>query len=420
MGRTCVKMREADAPPDIVAGVEKYFWSDGTFWFQTEKKFPTAGRQYFNDLNDGAHHPGPPYWEPGPVGIWTTRDGGLTLANVGSYSNASGTRVYDGGFFPSGGSYFNLFGATMDNTVKQNALDFTDPENWGPEAWSKFAPGKSSADVGQFIGEMKDVPKMLATTAKGFASLWRGMGGSKTGFGPKHVADHWLNTQFGWLPFVSDVRRFYQTWRSADDRIARIKKHNGKWERRSGSVRDVEETAVVGESSITSHWPIPDGSLLGSTGTTGHTVIHSTEIEQVWFSGLFRYYIPDIGSVKWNKKARRLLYGASVNPHLLWELTPWSWLLDWFSNMGDNFANMDDGWAENLVGRNACVMAHRHRGVSLTSTLNMRNGPLNAVWDYYATRKARAIASPFGFHLTMDDLSPRQISILSALGISRR
>jgi hypothetical protein len=113
------------------------------------------------------------------------------------------------------------------------------------------------------------------------------------------------------------------------------------------------------------------------------------------------------------------LYGLKPNPALIWELTPWSWLVDWCSNVGDIISSMDTGWAENLAAKYAFVMkSHTEMYVS-SSTVHLRDGDISDAWTFPYEWKSREGASPFGFGLTGLDFSDRQWSILSTLGISR-
>jgi hypothetical protein len=54
------------------------------------------------------------------------------------------------------------------------------------------------------------------------------------------------------------------------------------------------------------------------------------------------------------------------------------------------------------------------------SGVNLKTGPTGPVSQVFRTvYKRRVKAHPYGFGLTDGDLSPRQLAILAALGISR-
>jgi hypothetical protein len=263
---------------------------------------------------------------------------------------------------------------------------------------------------------------MFMQTALGFRNLWRAMGGSKTGFGPKSVADHWVNTQFGWSPFINDLRKFWYTTQNLDKRIAQLQRDNGQWKKCGGVVKSEEEEQVVASSAtVTGHNPILLSYFYRLSGITGSYEAVRKDSFNVWFSGRFRYWIPNIMKTdpNWRWNAAVHLFGLKPSPSVLWEIIPWSWLIDWCSNVGDVIDNLSARALDNLAAKYAYVMGTKKQEVTLTSVADFYNGPQTETWSGTFTRKLRQEASPFGFDLSSDMFSARQWSILAALGISR-
>jgi hypothetical protein len=48
--------------------------------------------------------------------------------------------------------------------------------------------------------------------------------------------------------------------------------------------------------------------------------------------------LPPQSSKEFRNKAARIVYGLELSPSNVWEAIPWSWLVDWFSNVGDYMA----------------------------------------------------------------------------------
>jgi hypothetical protein len=299
------------------------------------------------------------------------------------------------------------------------ASGYGNVESFGATGWNRFRPTRSGAELGVFLGEIREVPRMLKTTAKGFHDLWRSMGGSKTGFGPKSVANHWLNTQFGWLPFVSDLRNFYNVTKNLDRKLKQLRRDNGQWTRRGGTVSNSSDSSLVAEGSSLGVTPqVPTSLYAGAPYGTYRTTSYMTQ--NVWFRGAFRYYIPAKPDTwLWNAMAVAQLYGLQPSPSLIWELTPWSWLIDWCSNAGDCIDNLSSIMFDGLCAKYAYVMGTTSISAVHTADINYRTCPTTASWFSKWTRKSRVGASPFGFGLTDFDLSVRQWSILSALGLTR-
>jgi len=391
-------------------------WGDGP-WNPTFYHVGNPGNKpRYEEVTKDELHPGPPYRTGGPFTSWKVNtDEWVAKAPVdvpyflwryaGEHLPAIRPSVY------SGYSSFSDF---------QNFSGYDDVSDWGPTGWNRFRPTKSGADVAVFLGELKEVPRMLRTTAKGFKDVWKSMGGSPTGFGPKSVANHWLNTQFGWFPFLNDLRNFYTSATNFDKKLKQLRRDNGRWVKRGGTLSTENDSELVYEQTGSAGLlPAPitqlcSGPPYGSGETWRHISRH------IWFEGAFRYWIPGKpGTLPWNAKAAALIFGARPSPSLVWELTPWSWLIDWVSNAGDCIDNLSSILYDNLCAKYAYVMGHTTVETVYTGKTNYKTGPVTASWYYSLDCKTRVAASPFGFGLTGSDFSARQWSILSALGLTR-
>jgi len=399
-------------PSRIKAGVYSWFapsFANHADWYVYPRPHGNAA---ISEFCEDEIHAGPPWEDGGPFKHFVRRDPYPSLVSNGTYYSSSRNYKYEGGFLLDMRPPINWDLAFSDREVDYTAL--------GTTAWHRFKPGRPGADLGIFLGEIRDVPETLARTAKGFATAWKAIGGTKGAFGPRHVADHWLNTQFGWLPFVNDVRKFYKTYVNCERMLQQIRSQNGHWQRRGGTILRIrEEDQVGGDTEHTAHSLCPSSYFYADPTKTGHYEIWRIKETHVWFRASFRYYIPDIESVKWSKMAVARLFGLEFTPSLLWELTPWSWLIDWFSNAGDVFANADNGLAENLTARYAYVMGETKYSYNVTSFHDIETSPISDSVTYVAKHQLRQAASPFGFGLSYSTLSGRQTSILAALGESR-
>lgn len=295
--------------------------------------------------------------------------------------------------------------------------------SYGATGWAKARPGRPGADLAQFIAEFRDVPRTLKATANFFQDSWKAaMNGVHKS--AEHAANSWLAANFGWLPFLSDLRKFANTYTNVNDRIKDLRKHNNRWIKRS---RDVAATtAVLSDTTypVGSHNPTSFGYYTyyfckgyGSPGTGSRITV--TTNAKFRFVGRFKYWIPNIDSDRWEARARQKLFGLNVNPALVWELTPFSWLVDWASNVGDVFSNMDDNLAENLVASYAYIMGTQTVNVNISSYMTNLNTPSNGFWTQSLSIKDRKQASPFGFALTGIDFNARQWSLISACGLQR-
>lgn len=422
------RVNGTDVTPDpMTLGNLLYRATYNSSWQQAKKYTYSASvhsrSRKRSDICVDTLHSGPPYRTGGPLDVRHLVDGGISLRGNSTIEKLQKESTgfayrYVGGFVCASKTLTNL-GFLEPNTFREPLADhsFGDVSSWGPKAWNKFRPCQPGADLALFIAELKDVPRMLRTTCKGILSLFRAAGGFSPKRSTRAVANHYLNTQFGWLPFLSDLRNFANAYATLDEQIQQIVRDNGRWVRRGGTLFVEDDATILEQSNGTAHYPNNIHLYVGSNAP-GFKTISETTYQKVKFSARFRYYIPNVETNGWKRKARRKLFGATVNPALVWNATPWSWLIDWGTNAGDVFANMDNGLAENLAAKYAYIMGETQRVVSVSSHYPLEI-PSDCTWHYRMQRKTRESASPFGFGLTGQDFSARQWSILSALGLSR-
>lgn len=377
-------------------------------------KFPSGRPSMYEVCHDWLH-PGPPYKEGGPLFLkkltatyypsqsvsvenypWTKYEGHFSI------TNAIPTVVMD---------VYNGYGETAGS--------------FGSQAIRKFRPAKPGGNAGQWLAELRDFPGMLKWKIKAFKDL----GGS------------YLNYEFGWRPFLKDILDFIKFQDKIEKRIAHIRKYNGKWHKRAGTLKDETTTTssdlgnILTPSLTYYFWRSP-----GTTPSGRRTVVTT---DKIWFEGSMKFYIDDLHvdscRTVWSSKLRRKLLGLDISPSLLWELLPYTWLQNWALNYGDLIYNLSETAYDNLAFKYAYVMRHRSYtvidycgGTLCDGPIQCANGryqgygPLqagpsvHAMAKYRAECKERANASMWGIGNVGDGgLSPRQLAILFALGLSK-
>lgn len=286
------------------------------------------------------------------------------------------------------------------------------------KGWKRARPGNPAVEAGQWLAELRDLPSIpLRAIAR--LGWFRGLG------------SEYLNVHFGWKPFVKDLIGMYETYRDLNKLLSQLVKDNGRGVRRRRKLGDTTDTSsvVTNSSTLAAFMPaISNGALMANSVLT----VETTTRERIWFAGRFRYYVPDIGSDQWTRRASLALFGLNPTPSLLWEVLPWSWLVDWFSNVGDVVSNLSTNAVDNLVADYAYIM--REKTVSQVASAHgswvgygapgdpsyyWPSGTASAMSVHSVTTKSRDRGTPYGLGLTWDGLSPYQQSILAALGMSR-
>jgi hypothetical protein len=144
------------------------------------------------------------------------------------------------------------------------------------------------------------------------------------------------------------------------------------------------------------------------------------------FSGAFRYHVP-MGETQYDKLVRyeqysNRLLGTRITPEVLWNIAPWSWAVDWFTNAGDVIHNIS------ALGSDGLVMQYGYATDVTRLTFDTRartnagpHVPAGILLTSFEEVKfhKRISANPYGFGITDTDLSARQLAILAALGLSR-
>jgi len=243
----------------------------------------------------------------------------------------------------------------------------------------------------------------------------------------RKIGDEYLNQEFGWKPMISDVRDVISGIAHANSVLSAYEHGSGSMVRRRYSFPEeyTESTvALPGGSRYVKNADHPVFNLPENSYSLS-LFRKDTTRRKVWFSGAFTYHLPT-GYKSRNKlvelgaKANALL-GVELTPELLWNIAPWSWAVDWFTNAGDVISNLSDWATDGLVLKYGYVMEHSSSSSTYyqvntgANTAPFLGSPVTASVE----TKQRLVATPFGFGLNWEALSPRQWSIISALGLSR-
>jgi hypothetical protein len=151
----------------------------------------------------------------------------------------------------------------------------------------------------------------------------------------------------------------------------------------------------------------------------GQGSITTRRQQDMWFSGAFRYYVPvgdsTMDKLRTYRSNVQKLLGVDVTPETVWNVQPWSWLVDWQTNVGDVLHNISAMGRDGLVLQYGYIMCK-----SLHETERSANwGGAFASNVVRTEDKVRRPATPYGFGVDLTSLTARQSAILVALGLSR-
>jgi len=405
-------------------------------------------------------NPGPPYVTGGAFKKLQVGFPYIDLRDAGQYYLDPGTKnpwtgetwFYQGAFF--GPAWYPYLDEFSDDSLlgiasgEPNLTLVPDLSSLGAGAYSRLRPKPELADMGVFLAEIRDANGMLqgpvsyvahkATRLKGnlpaaseaFANYWKRVGGNlkSTNMLPKHIAGEFVNTQFGWAPFISDLQKLNNATLNAQKHFAQLERDNAQWVKRIRADRRIESEEVVWTQSNPGCSPMSyNGADFYQPGAS--YTIKLQKFTDVWYEGVFKSYRPefdiskDYGNFTIVRDIDRhlTLLGLQVNPMLIWRAYPWTWAVDWFVKVGDNIQLFQDLATDSVASKYMYLMHHSMYRFELNSKFTTWDGKKHdIVWyRYFESKRREGADSSFNFRLA-NPLSGRQLAILAALGLSHR
>jgi hypothetical protein len=370
---------------------------------------------------------------PGDVGGDFTTWKQVCYHSVGNVHLESGWLNWD-----AGNEYQIVYDGPLiiDEIRRPNIVSYPAPatggsrlDKFGAEAIAKCAPTRPTINLAEsLLDTIHDgLPKLIgrATWEERTSKALDLHSKAKTGAG------EFLNYQFGWLPIVSDVVDFVKVIGRLDILLQQYARDNGNVVRRRFAFPpEISQNETVIASNVLPFCGVNTSGLFDfSKSPRGSVVRRRQTTVNRWFSGAFVYHLPKTffqeiyTPFASDFQVYRKMLGMELTPSVLWELTPWSWAIDWFTNAGDVISNANMWANDGLVMKYGYVMEHTivHDTYIYVGPTNFRKPSSARPPDLHLVTetKLRRKASPFGFGLTLDGLTTLQKSILAAVGISR-
>jgi hypothetical protein len=289
---------------------------------------------------------------------------------------------------------------------------------WEQRAIQNSIPTNPVANLSQGIAEIirEGIPSMIGSTLlSGKEALHRAIGG-----------EH-LNIQFGWKPIISDLKAIAQVVVQHEKLLRQLERDSGRNVRRGHEFAPLVD--VTHQSATTSSvlklglGPIWN-SALANAGTTLYQI--DRRETRIWFRGAYTYYLEPRSEAARQKADRTMqqaqyLLGLELTPEVIWELAPWSWLSDWYANIGTNMSIASRFTADGLVLRYGYLMTEttHERSRFAEGVRDVLGNPLPCRVTVKTTTKSRRKATPYGFALNPTSFTGRQWAILGALGMAR-
>jgi hypothetical protein len=284
---------------------------------------------------------------------------------------------------------------------------------------------------GDVPGLLKDLRKHVDTITSLRAAAPKGViqAGSAVG-------GAYLENVFAWTPILKDITAAVEVLTTIDQLLFPEDNTRRTFDRviheRWGSLTT---TAALGNRGVLSPSGGPHAYLtrnsdaLGTTIQTPSLSMDFTAREKVDVRCTARFSTALVPSAQSNGYVDRMavLLGLELSPAVLWELVPWSWLIDWFTNIGSVVENLSNIHMSNVILNYAYATFNR----KTVAGVWMRRPPLvtsgsgflsfrgDVIFEYTLNQKVRVKASPYGFGVSPSSLSGEQWAVLVALGLAR-
>ena len=190
------------------------------------------------------------------------------------------------------------------------------------KVYKLLAKRQTAFEGGVFLGELRETLKMIRNPARGLSDFIRGTQFRRYNraasqlrrnkrSASKAVADLWLEASFGWRPFMNDIEQGLQ----ARQKI--ITRPNFK----PFEVSATAQSVVIGQDTVGSHSRLTWNRFSTTKRKTTWKVYGET-----------------------NTKINGVMGQLGLSPRnfvpTVWELLPYSFLVDYFSNIGDVLSAM--------------------------------------------------------------------------------
>jgi hypothetical protein len=300
--------------------------------------------------------------------------------------------------------------------------------------FAETAPERATAHILTTVVELLrgDIPSVLKNYRRALFDYQ-----SKTR-AIRYAGSEYLNIQFGWQPLIAEYANAVKVLMGIDRMVyAESNRRKRMWDGPSvSSVNDIGTRTLqpYAISGTGEKWQVRDGDQSDILAPTTFQSRHKSTVREDYafsarYSALVKANMRSNGFVERAEETLRQL-GLVDDPSLMWELTPWSWLVDWATNIGTSLVNAHT--LSPISGRHSVDYAYFT--TQLTESFEehvLSVNPPHWSWTYArhvvrrpqstftTVSRTRTRATPFGFGTQLGSISAQQFAILAALGLAR-
>lgn len=251
-------------------------------------------------------------------------------------------------------------------------------------------PSQPKVDLVAEVAQMRLIPELLEFELKDLIKLGHQLN---------------LNYQFMIKPVVDDIFSMIRFSDTTEKRIALLHRMREKGLRRTVTLFDKKDSEI---SNLT---------LVNSQGLFVSTRFRKETHSIIRGHARWAY---DFGLIPSDEQllnqARSAVFGVTLDLATLWEAVPWSWFIDWFTNVGDYLLAH-----RNTINASCSSLTLMHHRSTVVTSLDVNTDPRFEITPIKCTyeTKDRVPATP-AFEAELAFLSSNQLGILGSIGALNR
>jgi len=237
-----------------------------------------------------------------------------------------------------------------------------------PQQFETLKPHMTTrANMTVFLWELSDLKRMFSLLPSKHLSVGLMRGKRRLGTWKdalKYVNSQHLNYNFGWKPFFQDIRNVMKGAANFELRLWKFLRDQNKMLRRH-AIND--PTTQSGSSDIA-------------------TIYYPFRVRRDWEMSCLQasaadlsYTVPTGYSAETRWRAWLDTLGLNVSPAKLWAVIPWSFVVDWFINVGGQFKAEEANWCDPTLNLLQCCHSRKYTAKLTTTVYSTLGGTTPAV-----------------------------------------
>lgn len=343
-------------------------------------------------------------WKGRPVApspFSSTQSAGSGMSISGSVSTTYGVE-------PRNSYAFSSYPVPATTPSGITTTPFPAPAGWTLDLAAGTNPNKQVVTPLTLLQDLYELPRMIL-------SLLKLIGKPKSLMSAKEISNHYLCAQFGWFPLIEDIHKLLHLQSYILKKNAELHK---LYESGSGLRRRLRFKDETQNGSAT--WSYALYGPANFVDVTYDCYCHRrTWATMRWKPTTTPGYHPS--EEQYASYARRIAAGLTVSGLFdgVWDLLPWSWMIDWFTNVS-KFARAYANTVP-VAGSDMCFMSESIRSYTPKAvTYRGCSSPnVSASGSYTRSEKTRLVSSTISAGFNVPYLDTFRLSILGALFVQR-